>query len=55
MGMQNDRTAQEKVTFIPDCNKEGVPSHGSGQWAVKTKIESGETWNTLNNKLTKEL
>ena len=30
--LQNEATAQKKVTFTQDYNKRGGPSHGSGNW-----------------------
>ena len=34
--LQNEATAEKKVTFTQDYNKRRGPSHGSGNWAERT-------------------
>ena len=34
--LQNEATAEKKVTFTQDYNKRRGPSHGSGNWADRT-------------------
>ena len=50
--LQNEATAEKKVTFTQDYNKRRGPSHGSGNWASR---RDSRPWCQPNNLLLEEI